>query len=225
MPDVSNITATYQAPVEVNRGYATLYLLLNGMTAVTDVLIVESLKKFLKTNFDITSLPYVFTAIVPTQIVKVEDENGVATDGWEVTAGPFRGLTLYNSNRLVAIKWVLKYKHGSEVPADVLGNFMNIYRSKIRNIFSNRIHMDTVSSSFQPYGLPLPGDKGFPLTPPLPVHVDAPRPIPRPSPTPTTPPLHKDPISFDSPEPKHSISPLVWVLGIGGALYMLRRSW
>jgi len=221
MPDVSNNTVTYQAPVEVNRGYATLYLLLNGMSTVTDVMIVEMFKEFLKTNFETTSLPYIYTTIVPT----IGDAN--LENGAEVSSGPFRGISLFNSNRLVAIKWVLKYKNGAEVPQDVLGNFMTTYRSKITPILSNRLHMDTVSSAFQPYGLPLQGDKGFPLTPPLPISSPtirrrrrsvAPTPSPTPSPTP------KPDIIYVS-EPKKPSNAWLWVLGIGGGLYMLRRSW
>lgn len=217
MPDVSNNTATYQAPVTVNRQYATLYLLLNGMTPMTDIMVVDILKNFLKTDFDTSSLPHIYTRIVPTEpyIDPYADPTDDITATSRITSGPWMHKATGNGNRLVAIKWVLKYLGGNEVPSNVLQNFKTTYNTKIKPLISKNINMDTLDFAFEPYGTPLRGDKGFPLTPPT--YTVAPRNrIITPDTTPKP-----EPISFR--EVKKDNTALLWFLGIVGGLYSLKR--
>lgn len=203
----------------INQRYATLYLALNGSRKVDVVSFIAIMRPYLLDNFESFQFPVLQEVTVPG----VPDDRTV--DGTEVSDNsPFRGWTLFNGNRLVLIKWNLKYKAETLIPPNILTEFRSTYRTHVKRLFSES-GMDPIQMSFEYYGAPLTGDKGIPATPSLNL-VAAPT-------TQTTnvvyihpkPGITTKPSIPQKPVTKKSNNAWLWVLGTIGTIYILKRSW
>lgn len=156
------------ASVPWSQQFATLYLLVSGSRAMTSAEFDRITAPFMRGTFRSPTRTAAESRPVTAREVVEGEPGGVTSAFWEVSGGPFDGAEVRSGDRVIT--GIKRQLRGVNIPVtlDRLAGFRAGPMREMNNAIA-RAGFKVVQSTVRVAGQPLPGDRGIPSTPSIPL--------------------------------------------------------